>query len=277
MARYPAGQPIRISWTIKDLTGALVNPTAQTLTLLKPDQSTETFSAPSTTGTGLFYQDISATSLSQVGPYQWKVVSTGTGAGVVTGGFDVVDPFATELISVEDAKDYLRKSGSSTADDDQLERLVAAVTGVVESMIGPVGRRTVTETVYPSSGVLLLSTTPVLSLTSVTPYASTPLTVGSLTFGATSGVVYPGTYGSFWARSYDVVYVAGRTSVPAAVGEAALIILNHLWAPQVGGTGGVQVGGVDTSGEPFTTGFGFAIPNRAKELLAPYRLTPAVA
>ena len=90
-------------------------------------------------------------------------------------------------------------------------------------------------------------------------------------------MVYPGTYGSFWARSYDVVYVAGRTSVPAAVGEAALIILNHLWAPQVGGTGGVQVGGVDTSGEPFTTGFGFAIPNRAKELLAPYRLTPAVA
>ncbi len=279
MARYPAGQPIRISWTIKDLTGALVNPTAQTLTLLKPDQSTETFSAPSTIGTGLFYQDISATSLSQVGPYQWKVVSTGTGAGVVTGGFDVVDPFATELISVEDAKDYLRKSGSSTADDDQLERMIAAVTDAVEAYIGPVGRRTVTEIVYPASGVLHPAG-PVLTVTSITPYAGVALGAGTYTL-LPDGTIAPAVYSTgFYAAYYTVVYVAGRTSVPAAVGEAALAILGHLWSTsQRGGSASPQIIGAASADlvDVGSLAFSYLKSYGVRELLGSYARPPGTA
>jgi hypothetical protein len=100
--RYLSGQPVRINWTIRDVaTGALVNPGAQTLTLLKPDASTSTYSTPGTTGTGLFFQDIPASpDLSQFGYYQWKVVSTGTGAGVTTGSFQVADSFALPDLEV---------------------------------------------------------------------------------------------------------------------------------------------------------------------------------
>src|SRR5262249_21901042 len=58
MARYPLGQPVRLSTTVKDLTGALTNPTTLTLTVKRPDASTQAYSSPTNDGTGLYHQDL---------------------------------------------------------------------------------------------------------------------------------------------------------------------------------------------------------------------------
>ena len=88
MARYPVGQPVRLSATVKDVTGALVNAGALTLTVQKPDASTQAYASPTNDSTGTYHQDVPTADLTSVGHYQYKWVSTGTGAGVSYGSFD---------------------------------------------------------------------------------------------------------------------------------------------------------------------------------------------
>jgi hypothetical protein len=278
VARYALGAPIRLSTEVRDIAGVLANAGAITLTLLRPDGTTDPYATPTNASTGKYHQDIPAAALTQTGHYQFKWVSTGANAGVSSGAFDVADPFETELLSLDDAKQHLNITG--TTNDAELEVYIAAVTEAIEAYIGPVGRRTITETVSPSSGVLLLSTVPVLSLTSVMPYASAPLTVSTLTVNKTAGIIYPGAYSGFWAVSYDVVYLVGRASVPASVNTAGRLVLQRLWETQRGGTtspariiGGL--GSEEIGAE--TAAFSYVKSYGVRELLDPYRLLAGMA
>src|SRR6478736_8228221 len=112
MARYPLGQPVRVSTTVRDVTGATVNP--GTLTLLVKTAAadgtwttTGTYSSPANDSAGTYHQDIPVTDLVTAGHYQYTWTSTGTGAGVSFGEFDVFDPFDTAVLSLQDAKDSL--------------------------------------------------------------------------------------------------------------------------------------------------------------------------
>lgn len=277
MARYQLGQPVRLSTEVRDINGALANAGTLALTLLRPDGTTQAYASPTNDSTGKYHQDVPAADLTLTGHWQYKWVATGTNAGVSSGAFDVYDPWDSELLSLDDAKQHLNIT--STTNDSELELYLAAVTDAIEAYIGPVGRRTVTETVYPSSGVLLLGTTPVISLTSVTPYAGTGLTVGTLILSASAGIVYPGTYSTFYAASYDVVYTAGRASVPTAVQMAARLVLQRLWETQRGGSSSPArvIGAV---GEDFSTesaAFAYVVSYGVRELLDPYRRAPAIA
>src|SRR6266704_5455232 len=107
MPRYAQGQPIRLSTTVKDLTGTLVNATALTLTVSKPDASTQAYAAPTNDGTGLYHQDIPTADISLLGHYSYKWVATGTGAGVSFSNFEVFDPLEVSVLSLQDAKDHL--------------------------------------------------------------------------------------------------------------------------------------------------------------------------
>lgn len=280
MARVKQGQGYRIQTTVEqrnlDGTYTKVDPTTILGTLLLPDQTTQSFT-PTKDAVGEYHADLSPTLLATLtGHWQWKVITTGPGAGEQDGSFEVVDPFATELLSIEDARQHLNLT--SDDQDAELEVYLAAVTEAIEAYIGPVGRRTVTETVYPSSGVLLLRTTPVLSLTSVTPYLSAALTVGSLTVDTSAGIVYPGSYGGFYASRYDVVYVAGRAAVPAAVNLAARLVLQRLWDTQQGQSVSPRAGfGAEDLGDTGTAAFAYVKSYGVRELLDPYRLAPAVA
>ena len=74
-------------------------------------------------------------------------------------------------------------------------------------------------------------------------------------------------YGPYftWLPIFNVTYVAGwGVSVPPSMGMAARIILAHLWQTQRGAVSPPLMGGEETVVLP---GFGFAIPNRAAELL----------
>ncbi len=112
----------------------------------------------------------------------------------------------------------------------------------------------------------MLNTLPVLSVTSLTASGSP----------ATFTVVDAGMLEDVYARGPVVAtYIAGRATVPGAVRMAALIIAGHLWETQKANapTPGMQDG---FDAQP-TLGMGYAIPNRAADLLSPYLLGPGIA
>jgi hypothetical protein len=281
VSRYSAGQPIRLSTTVKDLTGALVNAGTLTLTVAKPDGTQQAYSSPVNDSTGTYHQDIPVSDLAGstggMGHYQYKWTSTGTGAGESFGEFDVFDPFETAVLPLQDGKDALNIPQSNTTSDAEIQQYIATIGTCLENMTGgPLVNRTVTERAVLTSDytVLLVRQRPLVSVTSIVSVASgLPLDISAgLDIDVNAGTIrrklgWP-FYGPYftWLPAMTVTYVAGwGTAVPAAFGTAARIILQNLWETQHGPSARPSMG---ASADMVTLpGFGFAIPNQAAELL----------
>lgn len=270
MSRYPNGQPLRLSTTVKDLTGTLVNAGTLVLTVQKPDGTTQVYSTPTNDSTGAYHQDIPAADLAQNGHYPYKWVSTGTGAGVSVGSYDVFDPFEPAIIALADVKATLNIPAVRTASDAEIQAKIDTVTAVIEDRIGgPIVQRSITERVRVGVGYrsLAVRDRPLVSVTSITDLTTgTALDISDIELDTVAGIVRRKLQLPFWGRGpyYTVVYVAGLgTAVPAAVTEAARIILQHLWQNQRGGQRPMLP--TDETGQ--APGLGFSIPNRALELL----------
>jgi hypothetical protein len=275
MSRYANGQPIRLSTTITDLTGTLVDAGALVLTIQKPDVSQQTYGTPAHDSTGKYHQDIPTTDLIQNGHYQYKWVATGTGAGVSRGEFDVYDPFETTVLSLQDAKAQLNIPLTNTTNDDEIMSYLDTIGQMIELFTGgPVYTRTITERVMATQGwtTLCLRKRPVVAITSITDIITgIPMGLTDLDVDTNSGIVRRVLGWPFWSRgtNYIVVYTAGwGTSVPAAFNSAARIIIQHLWRTQRG-PAMRPLGGDEETVMP---GMSYAIPNRAEQLLAPYAI-----
>ena len=284
MARFPLGQPVRQSTTVRQLnvdgSTTLVNAGAITL-LVKIAQAdgttltTGTYSSPTNDGTGLYHQDIPVTDLAAAGHYQFTWTSTGTGAGVSFGEFDVFDPFETSILPLQDAKDALNIPQSVTTNDAEIAAYVATIRSCFESYTGgPVVNKTITsERTEMMSGqtVIPVRQRPLVSVTSITSASGGVIDIsGGLDLDANAGLIRRVLglpfYGPFfqWLPQVTVTYVAGwGVSVPAAFGVAARIILQHLWSSQRGPSL-LPMGAEELTTVP---GFGYAIPNQAAELL----------
>ena len=276
MPRYSTGQPIRLSTTVTDLSGTLVDPGALTLTISRPDTTQQSYTSPTKDSTGTYHQDVPTSDLGQVGHYQYKWTSTGTGAGESFGDFDVFDPFETAVLSLQDAKDMLNIPQSSTKNDAELLSWIATIESSLEGMTGgPLVNRQITERVEATSGftVLCVRQRPLVSLQSVVNVGSgLPLALTDMTdLDPNAGTIrrrlgWP-FFGPFYQYLpiFSVTYTAGwGTAVPAAFSSAARIIVRHLWDTQRGAAPAPMMGGDETVMIP---GFGYAIPNRAAELL----------
>lgn len=170
----------------------------------------------------------------------------------------------TEFATLAEVKKHANISPTKTSDDDELSLFRDAAQEAVEHLIGPVLHRTVTETVSVSNGRALLSETPVLSVQSVAvDGAAVTYTVGAA--GIVRGL-------PTYASTVAVTYTVGRDVLPASVVVATLIIAEHLWKTQRG----QAPTPLQTEDGTFVTGLGYAIPNRAVDLLRPYLLAPAV-
>jgi hypothetical protein len=284
VARYPLGQPVRQSTTVRQLnvdgTTTLVNATGLTL-VVKIAQAdgtqlvTGTYSSPTNDGTGLYHQDIPVTDLATIGHYQFAWTATGTGAGVSFGDFDVFDPFETAVLPLGDAKDALNIPAATTTNDTEIASYIATIESCLESYTGgPLVNRVITaERAEMLSGqtVIAVRQRPLVSVTSITGAGGSPIDISAgLKLDVNAGLIRKALglpfYGPFfaWLPECYVTYVAGwGPAVPAAFNTAARIILQNLWNTQRG-PALLPMGGEEMATIP---GFGFAIPNQAAELL----------
>jgi hypothetical protein len=281
VARYPLNQPVRVSTTVRDVTGALVDPGTLTLVvkLASADGTTTTtgtYATPTHDSTGTYHQDIPAADLAGLGHYQYVWTSTGTGAGVSFGDFDVFDPFEPALLPLQDAKDQLNIPQATTTYDAEIQSFIATIETSLEGMTGgPIINRPVVERAELVDGqtAILVRQRPLVSVTKITSVASgvdLDITAG-LDIDTNAGTIrkklaWP-FYGQYfpWLPAMTVTYVAGwGVQAPAAFNSAARIILKNLWDTQRGAAARPVMGGDEMVTPP---GFGFAIPNRAAELL----------
>jgi hypothetical protein len=256
------------------VSGTLVNATTLTLTISKPDATTQAYSSPTNDGTGLYHQDVPTADINQVGHYAYKWVATGTGAGVSFSTFDVFDPLDPSVLSLQDGKEHLNIAAATTTYDAEIASKIATIQANLERMTGgPILNRSVTERVCVGAGwtALTVRKRPLVSVTSITDVATgASISTTDLELDTNAGVIRRKALLPFLGVTpyFTVAYVAGwGTEVPAAFGEAARIILEHLWQTQHGPSLRPSLGGEETVTLP---GFGFAIPNRAAELLSPY-------
>jgi hypothetical protein len=184
------------------------------------------------------------------------------------------------LPTVTDLKQH--NNQMSSADDNELQTHLDAAIEIVEGLIGPIGEGSVTETHYGASGgVLVLRRMPASELTAISPrpfpgVTTVPYDVADFVLDPATGIVRAGNGGAFYG-DFTVTYSTGYAALPASIHLAVLIIAAHLWETQRmpmqdSGPAGF---GMDSDAAP-SVPRGFAIPNRAQELLAPY-MRPSIA
>jgi hypothetical protein len=281
MPRYPQGQPVTVSTTVKTATGALADPTDISLTVQKPDGTNlpvyDYNPGPIVRDSlGLFHNDIPTTDLTANGHYAYKFVATGANAGVSYSVFEVFDPLEISVLSLQDAKDHLNIAQATVTYDSEIQSKIATIQASLEKMTGgPIITRTVTERVRVGSNyrTLTVRQRPLVGVTSITDIGTgVALVVTDLDLDTNAGIIRRKLGFSFLGLGsyFTVVYTAGwGTAVPPAFNEAARIILEHLWQTQHGPSVRPSFGGED---EVTLPGFGFAIPNRAAELLSPFAI-----
>jgi len=258
----------------QDSSAVLVNPTTAQLTVSLDGSVvvTPTITVPPATTGSFTYTYPTTLPGRYVGRWLFGFANGNTATHVET--FNVQDTDPGYIISLPGAKKHLNIPVTSTSDDDELLDWIAGITRVVEFYTGAIVPRTVVE-YQKSARVIRLNQRPVISITSITPYGISGSSYGPSQVKVTDdGAVRLLTGG--WIGGYgdlEITYKAGRHSVPPNCVQAAKIILAHLWETQRGPGGSPLTGGDEVS---FVPGFGFAVPNRAIEMLRPDDEGPAV-
>lgn len=167
------------------------------------------------------------------------------------------------IISLAEAREHLNITDEDTVEDEELRRFIEAASGAVERHTGQVvARRLLTERFMVSAGSSLVLRPPVLRIVSAVDAAGATLDVSSWVVDGFTGFVSAGVSGAV-----TVTYEAGMPVVPAAYIMATQIICAHLWETQRVQNIGTSPGfGQETNFTP-SIGMGYALPNRALELL----------
>jgi hypothetical protein len=270
---YDLGAVVPLGTEVRDASGALANAGAMTLTITLPDSTTVTVSPVTPSSTGRYAYDYQTV---QAGRHVVRWVATGVNAGAYVDVFDVRSGAPTWLFSLADAKSHLKLT--TTSQDEEVRRWIGATTRCVEWFVGPVAVRTVTETHdFTCAGALTLRKLPALVLTSATAVldGGTTYDVDDLDLDGETGIVRLKAGGLLYGP-LRLVYSAGRRVVEENISAAGELILQHLWRTR-NGPGRPQRGGDDFDVTEPIPGLGYAIPNRALQLLSPDQLPPGMA
>ncbi|WP_432124059.1 filamin/ABP280 repeat domain-containing protein [Streptomyces sp. C10-9-1] len=270
---FDLGATARLTAECRDPGGALVTAATAVATVTLPDGTTAT-PAVTEESTGRYQADYVTT---VPGRHTVHWVWTGP-AAAYTDVLDVLEAAPPAILSLADAKQHLNLRSSD--DDAEVRYWSIVTTRAVEYYTGPIVPRPVTEehTVRGASAVFLLQA-PVQEVTAVDQLltGAAAYTVGDLAVNGATGEVYRPDGGRLSGR-LRFTYTAGRTVFRENIPAGARIILQHLWRTQrAGRRGAVAGGGDDYSVTEPIPGIGYAVPNRALELLAPDRLPPGVA
>lgn len=269
---FDLGDIAPLTVEIKDSAGVLANATGVILTITLPDGTTVT-PAVSNPTVGRYQVDYPTV---QSGRHLARWVATGVNSSAYVDIFDVRPATPPLLVSLKDTKEQLNKI--ATIDDGELRRLIESATAAVERHLDKtVVRRTIVEKrdlgipqPHAAPGILqsfTLTSKPVISLTSIVAVdAGLTWNTANMTVND-YGVVRVLAGAVVWGPVV-ITYQAGLTVVPAEYGEAAAIIIQHIWENTQRGRKGSPRAGLDTPGAGFTS-FGYSIPNAALELLGP--------
>lgn len=140
------------------------------------------------------------------------------------------------VLGLSDAKNHLNIPSTTTTYDTELQAFIDGAEAAIAQQVGPLSTSTVTKRVPGYGWNLHLPVYPAVSLTSVTPTGSvTALTLSTLYLDSESGTVSRNDLGFFTGSAYDVVYVAGRSTVPANLLQSVKDRLKLDWVSQRGG------------------------------------------
>lgn len=272
---FDLGATARLTAQCRDPGGTLTDAETVVLTITLPDGTT---TSPTVTNppaaTGSYTVDYLT---EQSGRHTVRWVFTAPGHAY-TDVFDVSLPELPAILSLADAKKHLNQTG--TGDDDEIRFWNNATTYAVEYFVGPITMRTVTEDHDVGLAErLALRQTPALSLTSLVSILDdgTTYDVALLDLNGSTGIVRRKD-GGLMQGPLRATYTAGRRIVKENITASARLILQHLWRTQRAGSRGSLPGASDDYSvtEPIP-GLGYAIPNRAVEMLDPDRLVPGMA
>lgn len=268
---FDLGATVRLTADCLDPGGTRTTATSTAVTVTLPDGTTATPSASETSPPGRYRADYVTT---MAGRHTVRWVWSGP-AHAYTDMFDVRDAAPPAIMSLADGRRHLKKADS--ADDEEIREWIEACTRAVEQFVGPVAVRTVTEVVhFTCARSVALTLIPAISLVSVTSLRSggPTYTIDDLRLDPDTGLVEAVDGGLLYGPLSFQVRV-GRLVVGANIRSASKIILQHLWRTRQG-PGRPQRGTDDYDVTEPIPGLGFAIPNRAMQLLDPDRLPPGV-
>jgi hypothetical protein len=268
-----------------------------TVTVTLPDQTTD---VPAVThgGTGTYSAKYTTT---QPGHHLVTWVCTdATYPGALTDSFDVLPLSENAILPFAVAKRAARVPAAVTTEDDFIREFNEATTEIIEWYCGPVLQQAVTERL-PAGGLSIqLSHPPVLGLTAWTAIPPALASAGIAVPNPPSpmfptrvfGVSYPlaqlyadpklgvVTHTSglpFYYGEYIWSYRAGRLVVPSCITNAARAIFRHLYGMERGGQASAVSAAAAGDEETTMTPLGFAIPNRALQMMTPEKLPAAIA
>lgn len=258
--------------------GTLENATTVALTITKPDGTaaiTPVVNPP--VRTGYYRYDYTPT---VAGRYtaRWLLTFADNTTDASSETLDVRPADPGGIVSLDAAKVHLNITKDTS--DAELRGWIAAVTEVIENLVGPCIIRSYDTVITQCGGSWWLPKAPVFSITSVTRIGYGPaIDPASLyVVGETGEVIQITPYTVPIDGTFAITYTAGRSVIPANIVQAALIILKHLWETQRGSDmsrGRMSMGGEDDI--LLDPGMMYAVPRRAVELLAPHRRFSALA
>jgi hypothetical protein len=283
------GAQVPLSFSLTDTEGNAQNATlltSVTCTVYLPNGTTATV-AVTNLSTGA-YQAIYTTTVP--GHHVFVFICTdATYPGAFSDSFEVTATPDTTIVSLAEAKEILHMT-STTVNDAKIQGYNAAITDWVEYVCGPVVVQTIAETLPIHGTEQVLTRPPVTALVAWTEVPTELAALGIDLPDPPSPMIRTKVYGieypltqlycdyergivthtsglPFYYCAYRWQYAAGRAVIPAGIYEATKIALKHLFMVETTGTGtGTGSGDEETT----VTGFGFAVPNRALELLMPY-------
>jgi hypothetical protein len=149
------------------------------------------------------------------------------------------------VLTLADAKTFLNITAATY--DAELQTFIDAAEAALVKRVGPLVPTSVTSRVPGYGYSLHLPIYPVISLTSATPVLGTALTLSDLYLEQSVGAVSYNGGAFFSSAGYDVVYSAGRASVPPDLLMKVKIVLKFLWTTQRGTGARSGGGGPDVS------------------------------
>ncbi|MFF8034920.1 hypothetical protein [Streptomyces sp. NPDC016626] len=271
------GATVRLTAECRDPGDVLTDAATAVVTVTLPDGATAT---PAVTNppaqTGKYHADYVTT---QPGRHTVRWTFTGP-VHTYTDVLDVRPEQPLAILSLKDAKQHLNLSLTDTSQDSEVMFWNNATTTAIEFFTGPVVVRTVTEDHSVGTvGALVLRRPPVLAVTAVEPLrgGGPSYDVNGLTVDGATGIVTL-TAGGLLRGPLRMTYRAGRPVIAENISGAARIILQHLWRTQrPTRSGGLPGASDDYSVTEPIPGLGYAIPNRAVQLLNPDDQGPGFA